>query len=221
MSDGPTAAPGSDAVLPSPAMPDVPASELFRGSPRLLRSSGVQHSIGWQDHRTAGPGFVVVRLPSLGPVKIVSRSPLTPDGWASAWHALADLDPDAATVIGATLAARAERRRSAELESSTVRLRSMTYDGGSGGAPLTRGQAYDLRFLGDRLTICQPATSAAVTELAYHDVETAEVDGGDHGQSSAAMIGVVSAVALGGALIGFVVLGVLGLFLGVRHSVAR
>ena len=214
MSDGATAAPGSEAVLQSPPMPPVPPSELYRGSPRLLRSSGVDHSIGWQDHRTAGPGFVVVRLPRLSAAKVLSRFPLTPDGWASAWHALAELDPDAATLIGSTLAARAERRRSTELESSTVRLRSMTYNGGSGGAPLDRGQAYDLRFLGDRLSICQPATNAAVAELAYHDVEAADVDGGDRGQSAAAMIGVVSAVALGGALIGFVVHGVLGLFLG-------
>jgi hypothetical protein len=214
MSDGSTATPGSDAVLQSPAMPDVPDSELYRGSPRLLRSSDVRHSIGWQDHRTAGPGFVVVRLPSLGAVKVVSRFPLTPEGWDSAWRALAALDADAATTISITLAARAERRRWAELASNTVGLWSMTYDGGSGGASLTRGQAYDLRFRDERLTICLPAAGAVLVGLAYKDIEAVDVDGGDRGQSSAAIIGVLSAVALGGALIGYIIYGLLGLFLG-------
>ena len=214
MSDGPTAAPARDAGPQSPPMPDVPAAELYRGSPRLLRTSGVRHSIGWQDHRTAGTGFVVVRLTRLDAIKVLSRFPLTPDGWESAWHALAELDPDAATAVTTMLAARAEQRRSAALDSNSVRLRWMTYDGGSGGAPLTQGQLYDLRFLDDRLMICLPATSAAVTELAYRDVEAADVDRSGRGRSSGETIAVVSAVALGGALIGLVVLGLLGLFLG-------
>jgi hypothetical protein len=37
-------------------MPAVAPSELYRGSPRLLRTSGLRHSLGWQLHRTAGPG---------------------------------------------------------------------------------------------------------------------------------------------------------------------
>ncbi len=214
MSDGMTAAPESAADGQLPPMPAVPASELYRGSLRLLASYGVRHTIGWQQHRTAGPGFVVARLTRLDAIKVVSRFPLTPEGWESAWHALAELDADAATAIGAMLAAQAEQRRAAERDRSTVLLWAMTYDGGSGSAALTRGQAYDLRFRDDRLTISLPAPGAAVTELVYHDVEAADVDGSDRGRSSGETIAIVSAVALGGALIGLVVLGLLGLFLG-------
>jgi Short C-terminal domain len=214
MSDGAIEASASGAAGQSPPMPTVPASELYPGSLRLLVSSGVRHTIGWQVHRKAGPGFVVIRLTRLDSVKVVARFPLDPEGWESAWHALAELDPDVATAIGATLAARAEQRRAAELDSNTVRLWSMTYDGGSGGAPLTQGQAYDLRFLDNRLTISLPAPGAAVAELAYRDVEAADVDGSDRSRSSGETIAVVSGVALGGALIGLVVLGLLGLFLG-------
>jgi hypothetical protein len=214
MSDGVAAAPESAADGQLPPMPAVPAAELYRGSPRLLRNSGVHHSIGWQDHRTLGPGFVVVRIGRLDVIKVLSRFPLTPAGWESAWRALVELDPEAASSICATLAARAEQRKSAELDTSSVRLRFMTYDGGSGGAPLIRGQAYDLRFLDDRLTISLPQPGAVVTELAFHDIEAMEIDGSDRSRSSGETIGVVSAVALGGALIGLVVLGLLGLFLG-------
>ena len=214
MSDGTIAAPASGAGGQPPPMPAVPASELYRGSPRLLRDVGVRHSIGWQDHRSAGPGFVVVRMARLGGIKVLSRFPLTPDGWESAWHTLAGLDADAATAISATLAARAEQRRLAELDSGSVRLRSMTYDGGSGGAPLTPGQAYDLRFSDDRLTICLPYSRTAVTEVAYHDVDAAEVDRSGRGRSGGETVAVVLAVALGGALLGLVILGLLGLFLG-------
>ena len=195
-------------------MPAVPTAELYRGSLRLVATDGVRHTIGWQQHRTAGPGFVVARLTRLDSIKVVSRFPLTPDGWESAWHALAEMDADAATAIGAMLAAQAEWLRADELDRNTVRLWSMTYDGGSGGGPLTQGQAYDLRFRDDRLTISRPAPGAVVTELAYHDVEAVEVDGSDRSRSSGETIAVVLAVALGGALIGLVVLGLLGLFLG-------
>jgi Short C-terminal domain len=214
MSDGTIAAPANDADGQPPPMPAVPASELYRGSPRLLREAGGRHSIGWQDHRSAGPRFVVVRMGRLGGIKVLSRFPLTPDGWESAWHTLAGLDADAATAISSTLAARAEQRRLAELDSGSVRLRSMTYDGGSGGAPLTPGQAYDLRFSDDRLTICLPYSRTAVTEVAYHDVDAAEVDRSGRGRSGAETVAVVLAVALGGALLGLVILGLLGLFLG-------
>ena len=134
-------------------MPAVPALGAVPGLAPAARQLGVRHSIGWQEHRTAGPGFVVARLTRLDAIKVVSRFPLTPEGWESAWHALAELDADAATAIGAMLAAQAEQRRAAERDRSTVLLWAMTYNGGSGSAALTRGQAYDLRFRDDRLTI--------------------------------------------------------------------
>ena len=53
-----------------------------------------------------------------------------------------------------------------------------------------------------------------MTELVYHDVEAADVGRGRPRPVRGETIAMVSAVALGGALIGLVVLGVLGLFLG-------
>jgi hypothetical protein len=144
----------------------------------------------------------------------LSRFPLTPDGWESAWRALAELDAGAATEVSAILAALAERHRLAELDSDSVQVRSVTYDGGSGDAPLTPGQAYDLRFLGDRLTICLPGTKTAMTEMAYHDVLAADIERSDRGRSGGETIAVVLAAALAGALIGFRIRGLLGLSLG-------
>jgi hypothetical protein len=101
-----------------------------------------------------------------------------------------------------------------ELDRTTVRLWSMTYDGGSGGAPLSPGEPYDLRFLDDQLTISRPAPGAVVTELAFRDIEAVDVDGSDRSRSNGETIAVVTASALAGALIGFLVLGLLGLLLG-------
>jgi hypothetical protein len=214
MTESTTAAPDSGATGQTPAMPVVAASELFRGAPRLLRNSGVRHSIGWQDHRSAGPGFVVARLSQLDIIKVVARFPLTPDGWVSAWQALLELDPDAAASIAERLVARTEREIAAELDSNSVRLRWMTYDVGSGGAPLIRGQSYDLRFLDDRLEIFPAGPGGAVAELPYRTVEAVDIEGSARGRPSSETIAIVSAGALGGAVIGFVVLGALGLFLG-------
>ena len=58
---------------PIPAMPAVPRSQLNRGRPYLLAEYGLRHSLGWQDHRTAGPSFVVVRLNRLDRAKVTSR----------------------------------------------------------------------------------------------------------------------------------------------------
>lgn len=77
----------------TPAMPSVPDQDLYSGPPYLLADdAGIRHSIGWQDDRRAGPGFVVARKRSTGRAKIIERFPLTEEGWASAWQALADVD---------------------------------------------------------------------------------------------------------------------------------
>lgn len=209
---------GPDSRSSIPPMPAVAPSDLYRGSPRLLRTSGLRHSLGWQLHRTAGPGFVVVRLTRLDTIRVISRFALSEQGWESAWRTLSDLDAGAATTVSATLAAReatqGAARRSAELDAGVAaRLRWMTYDGGS-GAPLTRGQVYDLRFLSDRLTVCLPGSATPVTELPYHDVEALEVGGSDGSKSAGETAAVVAAVALAGALIGLVILGLLGFLLG-------
>jgi len=91
----------------------------------------------------------------------------------------------------------------------------MTYSGGSGEAPLTPGQAYDLRFLADRLKVSLSAFAVDVAELPYHDVETVEVSGSGRSRSSSERAAWISALALAGALLGLLLLGLLGCLLGV------
>jgi hypothetical protein len=204
---------------PVPPMPPVRPSQLYRGRPHLLAEYQLRHSLGWQDQKTAGPGFVVVRLSRLDRVKVTSRFPFTAQGWESAWRTLSDLDADAAAAVSTQLAA-IEARRSAgaalaELDARTVcRLRPMTYNGGSGDSPLVRDKSYDLRFLGDRLMICPPGSATAVLELPYHDVEAVQVSGSDRSMSPGEMLAVILGVALVGALLGLFVLGVPGLIFG-------
>jgi hypothetical protein len=69
-------------------MPPVRPSQLYRGRPHLLAEYQLRHSLGWQDQKTAGPGFVVVRLSRLNRVKVTSRFPFTAQGWESAWRNL-------------------------------------------------------------------------------------------------------------------------------------
>jgi len=204
---------------PIPAMPAVPASQVYRGRPRLLAESQLRHSLGWQDEKSAGPSFVVVRLSRLGQVKVVSRFPLTAQGWESAWQTLSDLDADAAAAVSAQLAKMAARRSAsatlAELDARTMsRLPSMTYNGGSGDSPLVRDKSYDLRFLGDRLLVGLTGSATPVVELPYHDVEAVQVSGSDRSRSSGETLAVTLSVGLLGALLGLIVLGFAGLILG-------
>jgi hypothetical protein len=107
-----------------PAMPVVPSSELYRGSPHLLVQFGQRHSIGWQDARKSGSCFVVVRISVLDSVKVLERFPLTEDGWAQAWRALAKLDKNAAKAVVTSLAARAARQHSrAEITETAEQMR--------------------------------------------------------------------------------------------------
>jgi hypothetical protein len=209
-----------DRLLPSlPAMPAVPRSRLYRGRPQLLVESGLRHSLGWQDHRQAGPSFVVVKLSRLDSVKVTSRFPLTEQGWDGAWRRLSGLDADAAAAVGAKLASMEERRSApaalAALDADTVhRLRRMTYRGGSSDSPLARDQAYDLRFLADRLMVCPPASATAVVELPYDDVEAVEVSGSDRRMSPGEQLAVILGLGLAGALLGLFILGLIGFLLG-------
>lgn len=134
-------------VLPTPAMPDVPADSLYRGMPRLLLD-GHRHSLGWQVSGKSGPGFVVTRLSWPDRIKVRERFPLTEQGWESAWRTLSGLDSRAAEAIAKALAEQESGRRAtaavAALDhASQLWLRPVTFTGGSGGAPLAQGQ--DLR----------------------------------------------------------------------------
>jgi hypothetical protein len=221
--DGSQQAPQAHAgPLPSvPAMPSVPPSQIYRGRPYLLLESGLRHSLGWQDDRKVGPSFVVVRLSRLSSVvKVAERFPLTEQGWASAWRALADLDGSAAAAIAAMLAKREPTRRAtaalAALDAESLYcLRRVISNGGSGGVPLAKGQAYDLRFLSDRIIVCPPHSVDAIVEVQYRDVEAVEVGGaGEVSKSPGEVLVLILALGLLGALLGLFVLDLLGLLLG-------
>ena len=84
-------------MIPVPAMPLVESYQLWPGSPVLLADDGgARYGIGWRrwPDKKGGPGFVVARLGALGPVKMLERFPLTEDGWARAWRALAGQPPE-------------------------------------------------------------------------------------------------------------------------------
>ncbi len=216
----PRAEPADDGPPPSiPAMPTVARSLLYRGGPKLLVESGPRHSLGWQDHWRAGPSFVVVRLGRLDTVKVTSRFPLTEQGWESAWRTLSGLDAEAAAAVAAMLAAARERKSAAaalaQLDAGTMCcLRRSTYKGGSDDSLLTRGGAYDLRFLGDRLVLSRPASATPVVEMPYRDVEAVEVSGSARGKTPGEKVAVILGLGLAGALLGLLILGLVGLLLG-------
>jgi hypothetical protein len=212
---------GSAGLPPVPAMPGVPRETLYRGRPYLLLEQDLRHSLGWRHDRKAGPSFVVARLSRrLGIAKVMDRFPLTEQGWASAWQALSRRNANAAAAIGAKLAAQEPARRAAAalaaLDAESLRcLRRVTYNGGSGVVPLVKGQAYDLRFLSDRIMVCRPRQADAIVEVPYRDVETVEVGGrGEVSKSPGEQFALILALGLVGAVLGLLILGLLGLLLG-------
>jgi hypothetical protein len=217
--NGPEEAPQADGdqLASVPAMPNVPPHQLYRGAPVLL-VDGPRHSIGWQDVRKAGPGFVVTTRSAVGSTKVLRRFPLTEHGWADAWQLLSSIDAGAATAIEARLASLAEGRRAAEaLAALTARslcyLRSVTFDGGSDSGPLAKGQRYDLRFQDDRILVCSQSSANTLVELPYADIENVEVSGAAS-QPASTMLGWISGLGLLGAFLGFLVLRLPGLLLG-------
>ena len=206
-------------ALPIPAMPIVRRVLLYRGRPHLLLESGLRHSLGWRDDRKAGPCFVVVRLNRFGNVTVTERFPLTEQGWASAWRALSGRDTDAAAAIAAELAKHEPGRRAAAalaaLDAESLRCLRVTFSGGSGGVPLVKGEAYELRFLSDRIMVCRPRLVDAIVEWPYSDGETVEVTGpGRVSKSPGEQAALILVLGLVGAVLGLLIFGLLGLFLG-------
>jgi hypothetical protein len=203
-----------------PAMPSVSPDLLFRGSPHLLVDTDVHHSLGWQDHRKAGPSLVVLRLGWLSSVKVKARFPLTELGWESAWRALSSVDPHAAAAVAARLADQAAREGAARAldaldHESLCHLRRVTFKGGSGGGPLAKDQAYELRFFGDRITVSLPRQLDAVLTIPSRDVEAVEVSGPVKvGRQPGELLVLILGLSLPGAVLGLLVFGLLGLFLG-------
>jgi hypothetical protein len=166
-----------------PAMPVVPAADLYRGAPYLLVQFGQRYSIGWQDARKVGPCFVIARISRLDTAKVVDRFPMTDAGWAKAWRALVRLDADAARAAAAKLAALAATQR-ALTELAQLNAASVSYLPGAlflGGyapaAELAVGTAYDLRFLDDRLMVLLPGRVDALVEVPYRDIEMVDIGG--------------------------------------------
>jgi hypothetical protein len=199
-------------------MPSVPRSQLHSGTPRLLLDHGFGHSVGWQDSRRVGPCFVIARL-AFGRVNVKERFPLTEQGWASAWQALADCDPGAAEAIAANLAKRDARSRTATVltaldAESLCLLRSVAFNGGSGRVVLTKGQPYDVRFLSNGLKVCAPHTVDAILEIPYRDVETVDVSGSGSSRSGSDLFLMILVLSLLGALVGHLFLRLPGFFFG-------
>jgi hypothetical protein len=202
-----------------PAMPAVPAEDLYRGAPHVLLQD-LRHCVGWQDVRKAGPSFVVTALRPGGSIKALQRFPLSEQGWADAWQALTRLDPPAAAAIEVRLAElEAGRRAASALAALDARslcyLAGVTFDGGSDAGSLTKGQRYDVRFLEDRAMVCTPRSTQAIVDLPYTAVVTVDVSGPSN-QPAAAVLGWISGFGLAGALLGYLVFvpRVLGLLLG-------
>jgi len=200
-------------------MPSVPRSQLYRGAPYLL-DTDARHSIGWRDNRKGGPSFVVTRLGPLDSIKVKETFPLTEQGWAAAWRALAGADPGAAQAVAATLARRDQGARAAaalaDLDAQSLScLRRVTFTGGSGDLPLAKGQACDLRFLRDRIMVSPPGSPEAIVEVPYRDAETVEIGGtGQDNKLTGELLALILGLALIGAVLGLFVLGLLGLLLG-------
>ena len=76
-------------VTDLPPMPDVPAKGWRNGLSALTDGHGL--TIGWQFRAEADGGrvFVIIRRSRLGWLAVVESFPLTAEGWAAAWQALA------------------------------------------------------------------------------------------------------------------------------------
>ena len=169
-------------------MPVIASSELRPQSPFLVVEAGLRLTLGWQGwpESEGGPGFVVVRRGILGSIKDVERFPLTEEGWADAWWSLAGHDSLIADIIRDELARRQARivrvkqdERQPELEAQALAyLPRMTFLGGYlPEAELERGNAYDLRFLSDRLAVFPEGQTPWLADVPYLDVEDVEIGG--------------------------------------------
>ena len=83
--------------LAVPGMPVIQPAERYTGGPFVL-VDGLARTLGWQwfPEARGGPAFLIVGRGVMGGYKVLERFPLTEDGWAKAWHSLADADVGAA-----------------------------------------------------------------------------------------------------------------------------
>lgn len=167
-----------------PSAPVVKPGEIWSGIPNVLVDGG-RHALGWQGwpEKKGGPGFVIARRGSMGTLKVVERYPLTDEGWAQAWQALAKVDPAMTEKVRLVLARRAEQD-SGFAERRALDARALSYvphvifiGGYSSGTELAAGDMYELRFLEDRLSVFRQGSLQELTEFSYADVQAVEVAG--------------------------------------------
>lgn len=180
------------AILPEAAVPEMPhirSIEQYAGLPYAL-VDGQSPMIGWRwwPASKGGPCFATLRRSAIMGYKIIESFPLTPEGWACAWEALVALDPGAAQKAREALEERRARDveqgyiKPSELEEldarTLVRLPQVALLGGyAPDAPIAVGEHYDARFLEDRLTICACGDWNTLAEVAYREIEDAEIGG--------------------------------------------
>lgn len=173
----------------APAMPAFRPHNEYGEMPVPL-ADGLSPTIGWQwlPEKKGGPVFAIITRTRIGSLKAQERFPLTEQGWASAWQALASLSPGnavrAATVIQDRRAESSFHQGRvpaalAELDGrSMASLLGVALLGGYGpGAGMTVGERYDARFLEDRLILCPHRLPDIAAELRYSHIEEVEIGG--------------------------------------------
>jgi hypothetical protein len=210
--------PGDEAAVPPTPVPTV--HELWPNTPFALTQG--RYSIGWQDWppKKGGLGFVTVRRTAMTGYKVVNRYPFTDEGWAAAWREATSLDPGLAEQALGVLARRADAdsasRKLQQLNASTLAyLDRVAYLGGfMPGAGLTPAQAYDVRFLEERIAVFQSAPDHYVNsqldplaEIPYGEVAAVDVGGPGLTKTGGGFIGGGFGVA--GAAEGMAIAGVL------------
>jgi hypothetical protein len=208
-----------------PPMPVIAPGELKSGGPFPLHDAGDRFTIGWQGlpAREGGPSFVVLRRNPLGSIQVAERFPLTEVGWAEAWRALASRDSHSAGVVRQVLAARPDssaarenaranergKQERTDLEARTVAfLPRMIYLGGyCPDADMRVRNAYDVRFLRDRLAVFPPSGIRPVLAVPYPEVEDVEIGGPGAVRKGGGFVG--GGFGLTGAAEGMAIAGVL------------
>jgi hypothetical protein len=189
LADPERGSPGREPDERVPGMPAVRVHSEYGDMPVPL-ADGFSPTIGWQwlPEKKGGPAFAVITRSRLGSLKTAQRFPMTEEGWAGAWRALASLSPhNAARAAAAIQARRAEGRIGhdrdsaaiAELDARSVAsLHGVALLGGyAPGNGMIVGERYDARFLGDRLVVCPHRLPDVVAELPYRDIEEVEIGG--------------------------------------------
>lgn len=159
-----------------PQAPDPIPEEIWSGTPNVVLDGG-RYAIGWQrfPNEDGRPAYVTARRGILGGRRILSRYPLTGDGWAQAWTAFAQLDPASAEKTRLALGRFYARRPPAGMLAFVPGLFLSEIDPAAEGFAI--GQAYDLSFGEDGLRIARSGSQQATAEYQYADVAAVQLTG--------------------------------------------